>query len=108
MDNIKDLKTADYTRRAIKKYENSKDKITIIADKGIKDRIKAKYGDISISKYINDLMNKDLNDGKKPTEPRPETTPKKAPKKSAPDQSEIITDDPANDPALIFENYNKN
>ena len=105
-NDIKDLKTADYTRRAVKKYENTKDKITIITEKGTKDRIKSKYGNISISKYITGLIDADLNDDKKPTEPRPEPAPKKAPKKSAPDQSEIIADDPANDPALIFENYN--
>lgn len=109
MDNIKDLKTADYTRRAVKKYESEKDKITIIAEKGTKDRIKNKYGDISISKYITGLIDADLNDAEKPTEPRPETAPKKAPKKSAPDQptikAENPADDPANDPALIFENF---
>lgn len=98
-NDIKDLKTADYTRRAVKKYENTKDKITIITEKGTKDRIKSKYGNISISKYITGLIDADLNDDKKPA-------PKKAPKKSAPDQPEIIADDPANDPALIFENYN--
>ena len=106
MDNDnKELKTADYTRRAVKKYETTKDKITIITEKGTKDRIKNKYGDISISSYITGLIDQDLNGaGKNPPEP----VTKKPPKKSAPDQSEIIADDPANDPALIFENYNKN
>lgn len=84
--NNKDLKTADYTRRAIKKYENTKDKITIIAEKGTKERIKAKHGNISLSKYINDLINRDLNE-------KPET------KKPAP--ASVDLDDPAN----VFENY---
>lgn len=66
MDNkekIKDGKTPEYIRKAVKKYEATKDKITIICNKGIKDRIKQKYGDISISAYINDLIEKDLNGG---------------------------------------------
>ena len=95
--NNKELKTADYIRRAVKNYENTKDKITIIADKGIKEKIKKKYGNISISKYINDLINADLNDGKQ--------EPKKPPKKSAP---VVKVDDHGadlDDPALIFENY---
>ena len=92
--NNKELKTADYIRRAVKNYENTKDKITIIADKGIKEKIKKKYGNISISKYINDLINADLNDGAK-----------KPPKKSAPVVKVDDHADDLNDPALIFENY---
>ena len=53
-------KTPDYMRRAIKAYEESKDKITINTDKGTKERIKTLTG-LSVNKYINDLVQADLD-----------------------------------------------
>lgn len=58
-----DGKTPEYIRKAVKKYETSKDKITIICNKGTKERIINKYGNISISSYISGLIEKDLNGG---------------------------------------------
>ena len=52
-------KTATYTRKAVKKYEETRDKITILADKGTKERIKAVYNG-SVSEYITSLVYKQL------------------------------------------------
>lgn len=52
-------KTADYTIKAIRKYEQSKDRITVLADKGTKDRIKA-VASGSVTEYILDILYKQL------------------------------------------------
>ena len=102
-------KTADYTIKAIANYQKTKERITILFDKGTKDALIKKHGARPVSTIIKEIIDADLNNDEKPTEPRPETTTKKAPKKSAPDQPTIKADnpadDPANDPALIFENF---
>lgn len=60
MDN-KTSKTPDYTKRAIAKYQQNKDRVNLLLDAGTKERIKQKYGDISINNYIKQLINNDLN-----------------------------------------------
>lgn len=105
----KEIKTADYTRRAVDNYHNKKDLFSLALRKGTKNAIRDQYGDIKLNDYFQSLVDADLNGDKKPTEPRPEPAPKKTPKKSAADQptikAENPADDPANDPALIFENF---
>lgn len=62
MDNKQEYKTADYTRRANNNYRNKKDNINILLEKGTKERIFNKYGKIAISKYIQELIEKDLKE----------------------------------------------
>lgn len=55
-------KTADYTRRAIDKYMNSKDRLTVYLEKGTKEAIYKKYGEnIQLSTYIKKLVDADLS-----------------------------------------------
>lgn len=65
MDNEKDFKTADYTRRANNNYRAKKDNVNILLDKGTKERIKNKYGNISVSGYIQGLIDNDLKEDNK-------------------------------------------
>lgn len=54
-------KTPDYTKKAIKAYNERHDKITIALQKGTKDRIKTVYGaGVNISGYIQKLIDDDL------------------------------------------------
>lgn len=52
--------TKDYTRSAIDKYQSKFDITSVRLRKGTIDRIKYKYPDISINKYINMLIEQDL------------------------------------------------
>ena len=56
------LKTAAYTRRAIDRYDAKHDKLSILAEKGTKDRIKLinKITGMSISEYVMMAVNKQL------------------------------------------------
>jgi len=56
------LKTADYTRRAIDRYDAKHDKLSILAEKGTKNRIKLinKITGMSISEYVMMAVNKQL------------------------------------------------
>lgn len=81
-------KTADYTIKAIANYQKTKERITILFDKGTKDALIKKHGARPISTIIKEIIDADLNDGAK-----------KPPKKSAP--ASVDLDDPAN----VFENY---
>lgn len=87
-------KTADYTIKAIANYQKTKERITILFDKGTKDALIKKHGARPISTIIKEIINADLNDGAK-----------KPPKKSAPVVKVDDRADDLNDPALIFENY---
>lgn len=88
-------KTANYTIKAIANYQKTKERVTILFDKGTKDALIKKHGARPVSTIIKEIIDADLNNGKKPPETRPETTPQKAPKKS------VDLDDPAN----VFMNY---
>lgn len=49
-------KTADYTRRAIDKYQTRYDYVSVRFEKGIKERLKAALQGQSISGFISDLV----------------------------------------------------
>ena len=54
-------KTPEYTKRAVKRYQDSKDRIYLLLDSGTKERIKQKYGNgVSLNGYIKGLIEKDL------------------------------------------------
>lgn len=58
----KKLKTADYTRRAVDRYIESKDRLSLFLEKGTKERIYNIYGNIKLSEYIQKLIDKDLKE----------------------------------------------
>lgn len=61
----KQSKVPEYTKRAIKKYKESKERLYLLLETGTKDRIKKKYGaDVSINGYIKGLIENDLGDVK--------------------------------------------
>ncbi len=67
-----ELKTADYTRKAIDKYRDGKTTISILVTPDIIQAIKSKYGDgVKIATYIKELINKDLNGGGEKSAPLP-------------------------------------
>ena len=71
MEDKKQLKTANYTLKAVKKYRDKKDNIYISIRHGIKDDIRRVYGaEVNISGYIQSLIDADLkrheNDTKTP------------------------------------------
>ena len=53
-------KTKDYVLRANKNYQNKFDKIMILAPAGTKEKIKAAAPGVSMSQYVNSLINEDL------------------------------------------------
>lgn len=53
-------KTKDYVLRATKNYQDKFDKILFLAPAGTKENIKAAAPDLSMSQYINNLINEDL------------------------------------------------
>ena len=53
-------KTKDYILRANKNYTDKLDRIMILSPKGTKDRIKAAAPGLSMSQYINKLIEDDL------------------------------------------------
>ena len=53
-------KTKDYVLRANKNYQNKFDKILILAPAGTKENIKAAAPGVSMSQYVNALINEDL------------------------------------------------
>lgn len=55
----KKANTPEYTRRAIKKYNDKFDRIAVNLPKGTKDRIKDLTG-LSCNKYISTLVLEDL------------------------------------------------
>lgn len=59
-------KTPDYTKKAITNYQKTKDRLTILLDKGTKDKIKEKYGaGVNMTGYIKDLILNDLTKDEK-------------------------------------------
>lgn len=60
MDNKQEYKTPVYMRRASANYRAKKENASVMLPQGTKERIKAKYGDISFNKYVNDLIERDL------------------------------------------------
>lgn len=55
-------KTPDYTIRAIANYQKTKERVTILFDKGTKEAIYKKYGEnIQLSTYIKKLVDADLS-----------------------------------------------
>lgn len=53
-------KTKDYILRANKNYTDKLDRIMLLCPKGTKEKIKAAAPDLSMSQYINNLINEDL------------------------------------------------
>ena len=53
-------KTKDYILRAQKNYQDKFDRLVILAPAGTKENIKAAAPDLSMSQYINTLINDDL------------------------------------------------
>lgn len=96
-------KTADYTIKAIANYQKTKERVTILFDRGTKDALIKKHGARPISTIIKEIIDADLNENITGS-----PAPKKTTAKKQKPEPEPITDDPANDPALIFENYNEN
>ena len=52
-------KVPEYTKRAIEKYREKFDRVTVALEKGTKDRIRA-VSDMSISSFISELVYKEL------------------------------------------------
>lgn len=56
-------KTPEYTKRAIANYQKTKERVTVLFDKGTKEAIVNKYGpDVQISTYVKKLVDKDLKE----------------------------------------------
>ena len=55
--------TPDYTKKAIKNYNNKFDRIQALIPKGYKELIKEKTG-LSINQYINNLIEEDIQNYK--------------------------------------------
>lgn len=89
-------KTTNAQRRAVANYESRSDRTTVYLKTGYKEKIKRKYNNISISDYINKLIENDLNIV---PENENETINKLQ------EQNENIN---AVDPADVFINYNNN
>lgn len=53
-------KTKDYILRAQKNYQDKFDRLVILTPEGTKEKIKAAAPDLSMSQYINNLINDDL------------------------------------------------
>ena len=53
-------KTKDYILRAQKNYQDKFDRLVILTPAGTKENIKAAAPDLSMSQYINNLINEDL------------------------------------------------
>ncbi len=53
-------KTKDYILRAQKNYQDKFDRLVILTPAGTKENIKAAAPDLSMSQYINTLINEDL------------------------------------------------
>lgn len=90
-------KTADYTIKAIANYQKTKERITILFDKGTKDALIKKHGARPISTIIKEIIDADLNDAKQ--------EPKKTATKTAPVVKVDDRADDLNDPANVFMNY---
>jgi len=52
-------KVPEYTQRAIKKYREKFDRVTVSLEKGTKDRIK-QVSDLSVSGFISELVYREL------------------------------------------------
>ena len=64
---MKQGKTPGYVRKAIEKYNDKFERLTIRLEKGTGDRIK-KYGFKSVNEYVNLLINEDLKRREEATE----------------------------------------
>ena len=53
-------KTKDYILRATKNYQDKFDRIVVLTPMGTKDRIKAVAGDMSVTAFINSVLEKEL------------------------------------------------
>lgn len=53
-------KTKDYVLRATKNYQDKFDRLVILTPKGTKEKIKEVSPDLSISQYINKLIEEDF------------------------------------------------
>jgi len=53
-------KTKDYILRAQKNYQDKFDRLVILTPDGTKEKIKAAAPGLSMSQYINNLINEDL------------------------------------------------
>ena len=53
-------KTKDYVLRATKNYQDKFDRLVILTPKGTKEKIKETSPDLSISQYINKLIEEDF------------------------------------------------
>lgn len=63
---LKEIKTKNYTRKAVDNYRKQRDVFNVALEKGTRDAIRAKYGeDVNIKEYFQRLVDEDLK--KKPT-----------------------------------------
>lgn len=60
-------KTPDYTRKAVKKYSDKFDQVTLLLPKGTKERIRLLQSipETSVNSYINNLVNQDMRKRRK-------------------------------------------
>lgn len=68
----------EYTKNAVRRYQESKERLSLLLDKGTKDRIKDKYGnDYSVNAYVKRLIDNDLNNSIININTDPESTEEK-------------------------------
>ncbi len=60
MEDKKKNTVPEYTRKAIERYNQTKDHITLSLPKGTKEQIKNKIGNKSLNSYILELIENDL------------------------------------------------
>lgn len=65
-------KTKDYTRRAIDKYRENKEIISVTLDKGTKERIKAFSGNKAPAAFVREIVMEKLADLENGPEPKQE------------------------------------